>query len=106
MSLHRRDEDFAQLYELILAMVRKTFREDWDPVGVANHPTAYDEYDSYAPGVATMLMHGVDGEAWLGRRDQIVAQIGCSGEDGGLNAAGVFVLLRRQAAAIAEEFYG
>jgi hypothetical protein len=27
----------------------------WDPIGVAGHPQARDEYDSYVPGVVSLL---------------------------------------------------
>ena len=28
----------------------------WDPIGVAGHPQARDEYDSYVPGVVALLL--------------------------------------------------
>jgi hypothetical protein len=33
--------------------------EDWDPIGVNDIPEAAGEYDSYAPGIAGMLVRGV-----------------------------------------------
>ncbi|MFK7941592.1 MAG: hypothetical protein AB8B85_01560 [Paracoccaceae bacterium] len=106
MTLHQQGDDYPQLYEAVLAMVRKTLREDWDPLGVARaHPTAYDEYDSYAPGLATMLMHGVDFEVWSGRRHQLVQHMGLEGEAAETASADIFELLRERAKDIADNFY-
>jgi len=40
--------------------VREILLHDWDPIGIADHPLAHDEYDSYAPKIAGMLWHGHD----------------------------------------------
>jgi len=32
----------------------------WDPIGVAGSPYARDEYDSYVPGVVSLLFSGSD----------------------------------------------
>ncbi len=39
------------------AICRILLRE-WDPIGVADIPEAYDEYNMYAGGVAAILMRG------------------------------------------------
>lgn len=32
----------------------------WDPIGVAGHPQARDEYDSYVPGIVSLLMSNAE----------------------------------------------
>ena len=106
MKLYRNDSDYPALYELILKMVRDTLREDWDPLGVANEfPTAYDEYDNYAPGLATMLMHGVSSEVWMGERARILAYMELTEPEEETASARIFDLLRQRAIKIANEFY-
>jgi hypothetical protein len=41
-----------------LETVRRILWLDWDPIGVNDHPDAVDEYDSYAPGIVSMLARG------------------------------------------------
>ena len=53
------DEEYPTRYEIALKVVREFLREEWDPIGVKEYPTAYDEYDSYAPGIARMILHNV-----------------------------------------------
>jgi hypothetical protein len=38
------------------AVVREVLMQEWDPIGVGNHPGAEDEYDSYVGEVYVMLM--------------------------------------------------
>ena len=40
---------------VLLKRVRAILLAEWDPIGVADEPAAQDEYDSYAPGVVTLL---------------------------------------------------
>lgn len=49
-------EEYPERYELALKVVRDYLREEWDPIGVRDHPTAYDEYDRYAPGLTAMVL--------------------------------------------------
>ncbi|MGF1447367.1 MAG: hypothetical protein ACFBRM_14375 [Pikeienuella sp.] len=48
--------DFPALYEALLTEVRRVFREEWNPIGIAGLP--YSEYDAYAPPVAHLLAAG------------------------------------------------
>lgn len=106
MKLYRKDIDYPALYEIVLTMVRKTLREDWDPLGVAaDYPTCYDEYDSYAPGLATMLMHAVGSDGWTARRQEIMQHMGLVDSDEEAAAIGVFELLRKRAEQTASSFY-
>ena len=105
MKLHRRDVDYPALYEDMLNMVRRTLREDWDPLGVSDLPAAYDEYDSYAPGIATMLMHGVDGNAWTDRREHLLQTLGLSDACEVARAAEIFDVLKNRAIDLTEKFY-
>jgi hypothetical protein len=41
----------------LLEQVRRVLWETWDPIGVNAHTEAFGEYDSYAPGVVTLLIH-------------------------------------------------
>jgi hypothetical protein len=36
--------------------VRLILLKDWDPIGIADEPRAQDEYDSYAPAIARMVL--------------------------------------------------
>ena len=38
------------------ARVREILMREWDPIGVADSPGAYDEYDAYVGKVYVMLM--------------------------------------------------
>jgi len=40
------------------AAIRKVLWEQWDPVGVNDTPEAFDEYDSYAGGIQSLLLRG------------------------------------------------
>jgi len=41
----------------LLERVRRVLWETWDPIGVDEHAEASTEYDSYAPGVVSLLIH-------------------------------------------------
>lgn len=106
MSLCRDDDDFPELYERVLAMVRKALRDDWDPLGVvADYPSCYDEYDAYAPGLASMLVNGVSEKTWAARRLQILSAMGHPPSPKLDEHKEFFALLRETAEKIAEEFY-
>ncbi len=105
MKLHRRETDFPVLYENVLGMVRRTLREDWDPLGVTDLPSAYDEYDSYAPGLATMLMHGAEERKWKGRQQQLLETLGLTEAGDKARATEIFDLLRERARGLAEGYY-
>lgn len=47
-------------------MVRDVLRRHWDPIGVRDVTEANDEYDSYVPKIAEILVEGADQYA-LGR---------------------------------------
>jgi hypothetical protein len=49
-------KDLMKLVEVVLL-------REWDPIGIAEEPAAQDEYDSYAPGVARLILSGASGEA-------------------------------------------
>ncbi|MEO8376546.1 MAG: hypothetical protein ABI579_02660 [Candidatus Sumerlaeota bacterium] len=38
-------------------VVKKILIDEWDPIGVNQHPEAQDEYDSYAPGLSKYLLN-------------------------------------------------
>jgi hypothetical protein len=40
----------------ITARVRAILLKEWDPIGVGHEPRAQDEYDSYAPQIAGMVL--------------------------------------------------
>ncbi len=40
----------------VIEQVRAVLLRHWDPIGVVDEPTAQDEYDSYAPGVARLVL--------------------------------------------------
>ena len=42
------------------ATIRQVLLHDWDPIGVADCPSAHDEYDGYVRGIARLLEDGVD----------------------------------------------
>ncbi len=106
MSLCRDDHDFPGLYERVLTMVRKALREDWDPLGVAaDYPSCYDEYDGYAPGLASMLVNDVSEKAWSARRLQILSAMGYPPSPKLDEHKEFFALLRETAEKISEEFY-
>jgi hypothetical protein len=44
-------------WKLLLERVRQILWETWDPIGVNAHAEAVTEYDSYAPGVVSLLIH-------------------------------------------------
>jgi len=81
VSLFREDDEYPLLYERVFAFVRKTLREDWDPIGVGDLPACHDEYDSYAAGIAAMLMHEVSDEALGNRFREILAGMGLATPD-------------------------
>ena len=37
------------------AAIRAVLLTEWDPIGVSQYPEAQDEYDSYVPGVYSLL---------------------------------------------------
>lgn len=43
------DRMSRETWKPTLEAVRRILWEDWDPIGVNDHPGAIDEYDSYAP---------------------------------------------------------
>lgn len=45
-------------WKLLQEGVRKVLWEAWDPIGVNDHAAAFTEYDSYAPGIVSLLIHG------------------------------------------------
>ena len=45
-------------YNALLPVVHRILLEQWDPLGVNEHPEAEDEYDSYIPGVIKLLLNG------------------------------------------------
>jgi hypothetical protein len=45
-------------YDVIAERVGEILHYVWDPIGVSGVPQARDEYDSYVPLVAQMLMEG------------------------------------------------
>ncbi len=61
--------------------VRAILMRHWDPIGVQNAPEAYDEYDTYARVIVSMLLNGAYDEAaaraylehiaadWMGLKD-------------------------------------
>ena len=46
------------LFKQYLEAVRSSLIQDWDPIGVGAIKEAQDEYDSYAPKLAEMLLEG------------------------------------------------
>lgn len=49
------DAAFSERYDRILDEVRRRLWEEWDPIGVRALGAPSDEYDSYAPSLASML---------------------------------------------------
>jgi len=47
-------------YAELQTLVRECLWQDWDPIGVNHYESASDEYDSYAPTIAAMLLDGAD----------------------------------------------
>src|SRR5262245_47900171 len=43
--------------------IRTVLLQEWDPIGVAEIPEAWDEYDSYIGGVYQLLASGADARA-------------------------------------------
>jgi len=99
MSLFKGHEEYPLLYERVLTLVRRTLRDDWDPIGVGDLPICYDEYDSYAPGIATMLMHEVSDEALDIRFREILERMGLINPDQLYRAGQIQAALRSKAAA-------
>ena len=63
----------AKLRQLMEA-VREIVRRDWDPLGVADNPSCYDEYDSYAATAARYVWERVDKHklaAYLGQVQEV-----------------------------------
>jgi hypothetical protein len=42
----------------LVSKVDEILLHEWDPIGVRNHPEAWDEYSSYAPGLLRFAMRG------------------------------------------------
>ena len=40
----------------VMQAIREVLMRDWDPIGVASHPEAADEYDSYIASVYRILV--------------------------------------------------
>ncbi|MEM6943242.1 MAG: hypothetical protein AAF565_05755, partial [Pseudomonadota bacterium] len=57
------DEGFLERYEEILAAVRRRLWEEWDPIGVRRLGGPSDEYENYAPAIASILARGRSAEA-------------------------------------------
>jgi hypothetical protein len=45
------------------ASVRDVLLRHWDPIGILDEPAAQDEYDAYAPVIASMLRAGAKADA-------------------------------------------
>jgi hypothetical protein len=58
------DKQTAKRLKKLTVDVQAILLRDWDPIGIAAHPGAQDEYDSYAPHIAGMLVRGTNVE-WL-----------------------------------------
>lgn len=46
-----------------LEAIKSLLLNEWDPIGIADHPGAVDEYDSYAMRAFVMLNSGADESA-------------------------------------------
>ncbi|MEO0623341.1 MAG: hypothetical protein AAFU49_20910 [Pseudomonadota bacterium] len=55
-------QEYPDRYERALGAVRMFLRTEWDPIGVGHVPQCYCEYDSYAPGLARMILNGLPAE--------------------------------------------
>ena len=58
------DRQTAKRLKKLTIDVQAILLRDWDPIGIAAHPGAQDEYDSYAPHIVGMLVRGTNVE-WL-----------------------------------------
>ena len=45
-------------YKGNVQLVRTVLLEQWDPIGVRDHPAAHDEYDRYLPAILNLLESG------------------------------------------------
>ena len=53
------DDSARQIQSAIQAILLR----EWDPIGVADVPSAHDEYDAYVGGVYRLLASGASAEA-------------------------------------------
>ncbi len=53
----------AAKYREVRPLVANILLHEWDPIGVRDYPEAKDEYDSYIPGVFTLLATHPSAEA-------------------------------------------
>ncbi|QEH34902.1 hypothetical protein OJF2_34470 [Aquisphaera giovannonii] len=44
----------------LMEAVRQVLLREWDPIGVADNPACFDEYDRYARTICRYLEEGVD----------------------------------------------
>jgi hypothetical protein len=64
-----------QRYEQELLMrVNEVLHYMWDPIGVCGEPNARDEYDSYVPGVCSLLNNGATAEKIAAHLDEIATE--------------------------------
>jgi hypothetical protein len=63
----------------LLTRVNEVLHYIWDPIGVRGEPNARDEYDSYVPGVYSLLDNGATAEQIATHLDNIAtARMGLS----------------------------
>ncbi len=48
----------SRLISAFISEVDAVLLSEWDPIGVRSVPEAVDEYTSYAPGIAGMILKG------------------------------------------------
>jgi hypothetical protein len=64
-----------QRYEQELLMrIHEVLHYIWDPIGVRGEPNARDEYDSYVPGVYSLLDNGATAEQIATHFDKIATE--------------------------------
>jgi len=58
----------------LLTRVNEVLHYIWDPIGVRGEPNARDEYDSYVPGVYSLLHDGATAEQIATHLDKIATE--------------------------------
>ena len=68
-------KEMPQRYEQeLLTRVNEVLHYIWDPIGVRGEPNARDEYDSYVPGVCSLLDNGATAEQIATHLDKIATE--------------------------------